>query len=68
MIFFYFISYRNSLQFKFENIAEAIKLKGHEMDSIIKDFEFKLKQKEVCHHNLVCTKIGRWLAPTYILT
>ena len=48
LIILFIFSYRNSLQFKFENIAEAIKLKGSEMDSIIKDFEFKLKQKEVC--------------------
>jgi hypothetical protein len=38
---------RNGLEFRFESIADAIQKKRNEMDMIVKEFENKLKMKEV---------------------
>ena len=39
--------YRNELEFRYECIAEAIELKRIEVESLMKSFESKVKQKEV---------------------
>ena len=42
------LHFRNSLQFQYEAVADAIRLKRLEVETMAKEFEMKMKLKEVC--------------------
>ena len=41
------VCFRNGLEFRYENIAEAINLKRIEVDTLVSEFERKVRKKEV---------------------